>query len=445
MTIFHAFNVGVSGIQSQGHRLQVISQNIANVDTTGYKNMRSEFANLVGSALVNTIDTGGARANDSQTNTKQGEIIGTTQVTDIAIAGPGFFAVGQNVLANSSLMFTRAGTFTPDNAGNLRNGAGFYLQGWRLSTTGTVPSMTPSALETVNVEALDEQAVPTSTMEMHLNLYSAQGIYNGTPVYNAGDITANMSGGVIQPHFSQPLTVIDSEGEDHTIYASFLKTAINTWSVELRAQDATQLSSGLTQIANGTLVFNGDGSLSSVSSSITQPGTISWTGGTANTIAIDWGTAGPIFGTPGATTVGRVDGVTQLDKTYELGTISQNGIRPGTLKGITISEDGYVVANYDNGSTNRLFLIPLVKFVNPDQLEALSGTVYVQSELNGDPTYVQPGEDGAGVLRGSSLERSTADEAEELTNMIITQRSYQMNSSVISRTDSMLQTLTQMI
>ncbi len=455
MGIFGAMNIGITGIQAQSARIGATSQNIANLDTDGYKLVRAEFVNLIGSRIAGSVDTGGVRDVEMQINSLQGEVIISPVNTDIAIDGNGFFAVRQSASTTDALLYTRAGSFRPDADGNLRNGAGFYLQGWPLDTQGELATELQgadidsgtaiSALRTVNAQQFDQIPVPTGAMALHMNLDAAQDVYAGAPVYDATDPAANMTLGGVQPHFRHPLTVVDSTGVAHTVHAGFLKTGVNSWAVELYAATPADTASGAAQVASGTLTFNGDGTLASVSPALAQVG-IAWSNGAdASSIAMNWGTAGPIFGTPGATVVGRSDGVTQFDSGFTIGATIQDGLEIGRLESITVSAEGYLVSNYDNGGTRRLYMIPLVKFVDPNQLDAQTGTVFQTSLQASEPDFLRPGEGGSGTLRGNSLERSNADESTELTHLIVAQRSYQFNSQLISRTDGMMETLTQMV
>jgi flagellar hook-basal body protein len=268
------------------------------------------------------------------------------------------------------------------------------------------------------------------------------------PAYGATDSTKNMSSGSIPPQFSRPLRVFDALGTGHDLTVAFIKTAVNTWAVEVYAVPADDIISSLPngQIANGIVTFNGDGSLFDISAGLTQELNITWTNGAVpSDITFDWGTAGEPFGTPGATNIGKSDGLSQFNSDFKVNFVNQNGAPVGDLLGVTIDENGFVVASFNNGETQRLFKIPLAKFANPNQMEAVSGNVYAQSSLSGEVNLRQPGSSGVGKIAPSSLEQSNVELAGQLTDMIVAQRSYQANTKVISTADNLLEALNQII
>lgn len=267
-----------------------------------------------------------------------------------------------------------------------------------------------------------------------------------TQNYDPDSTTINMAEEGIGPHYSREVTMVDSEGELHTITVGFLKTGINTWAVEIYADSAAEIGAVSPQIASGTLTFNGDGSLASVSSSLTAALSIAWAdpAGATNSVTFDFGTAGAAEGTVGATVFGAFDGVAQLDKSYS-GRAVQNGFQSSNLKNVEITEDGYVVGIYENGGTQRLYKIPLAQFIEPNELQSLSGNIFAESNNSGVAFFSSPNQGAAGSLVSSSLENSNVETEAELVNMIVAQRSYQANSKTISTTDNMLQTLTQML
>ncbi len=175
MSIFGAMFSGVTGLHAQSQALGMIADNIANVNTIGYKGTAARFFSLVTQAASRTTFTpGGVASSPSQSIDRQGLLQSSVSKTDIAIAGRGFFVVNQASASNSQFLFTRAGSFNPDQNGNLVNTAGYYLQGWPLTDGDTLPTNTStlSSVETVNVANLAGTATPTSTVNLSLNLPS---------------------------------------------------------------------------------------------------------------------------------------------------------------------------------------------------------------------------------------------------------------------------------
>ncbi len=268
------------------------------------------------------------------------------------------------------------------------------------------------------------------------------------PAYDPTNSAKNMASGAIGPQFSRPVTIFDALGTGHNLTVAFIKTTSNTWAVEVFATPETDVTSSLPdgQLAFGTLTFNGDGSLRSVSSGLSNPININWTNGAlASDLTFNWGTAGQPFGTPGATSVGKTDGLTQFDSNYNVNFVNQNGAPVGQLVGVSIDGNGFIIASYNNGETQRLFKIPLGEFANPDELQPVSGNSFAQTSQSGVVNLRQSGSSGVGTIESGSLEASNVELADQLTDMIVAQRSYQANTKVISTANTLLDDLNQIL
>lgn len=263
------------------------------------------------------------------------------------------------------------------------------------------------------------------------------------PSYDPTDNTKNMAGGVIAAQFSRPATVFDALGAGHNLNIGFIKTAVNTWAVEVYASPASDIASSSNgQVASGTLTFNGDGSLRSVSSGLSTPVSINWSNGAAtSTIEFNWGTAGQPFGTVGATTFGKTDGVTQFNTNYNVNFVNQNGAPVGQLVGVSIDENGFIIANYSNGENQRLYKIPLAQFAAPNEMQSVNGNAYAQTASSGVVNLKQPGTSGVGTISAATLEASNVELANQLTDMIVAQRSYSANTKVIQTANQLLEDL----
>jgi flagellar hook protein FlgE len=275
-------------------------------------------------------------------------------------------------------------------------------------------------------------------------------------VYDPTLATNNMSGGGIAANFNRTDKIVDNNGIEHEIRINFLKTAVNTWAVEITSVPATGVTSAGGQIAAGTLSFNGDGSLATISPSLSAPINFAWssTGTTPpnattptvnNTVTIDWGTAGQIFGTPLATTIGSTDGMRQLSTSYSVDSLTQDGHAAGTLQNVSVSDDGIVTAFYRNGASQDLYRVPLAKFINPDGLRSETGTIFAESETSGFINLYASGQNGVGEIVSEALENSNVELASELTDIIVAQRAYQSNTKSITTADDMLKTITDML
>lgn len=267
------------------------------------------------------------------------------------------------------------------------------------------------------------------------------------PQYDpTGNVGSNMASGDITAQFSRNVRIYDGLGSGHDVRFSFIKIATNTWAVEAHMIPETDISTSLVdgQIATGTIVFNGDGTLRSVSASLINPITINWRNGAEpSTVSLDLGTAGQPFGTVGASVIGLSDGLSQFDAAYNVNFANQNGAPVGQLVSVSIGEDGIVTASYSNGETQQLYQLPLAEFANPDGLNAISGNVFSQTRESGEVNLREAGTNGTGTMVSGALEASNVDLAEQLTDMIVAQRAYQANTRVIRTTDELLEQLNQ--
>lgn len=415
MSIYGAMFSGVSGLSAQSRALGMISDNISNVNTVGYKSTKAHFATLVTQSINQNVYTpGGVRAMPTQQVDKQGLLQSSASGTDIAVSGNGFFVVNESATPGlgNDFMFTRAGSFNRDAEGNLKNTAGYYLQGWPLDNNGQPVGNTSvlSSLETVNIGNLSGTARATTEASLSANLPSTAAV---------GD-THEMG-----------VQIYDSLGNAHDLALTFTKTADNTWDYAISdpvlASTATT-SGNITGGAAGSIVFDGNG----VPTTITAPNIdITWTtgGATNSSIALDLGTAAGL------------DGITQFAGEFEPGPTDQNGVSFGQYTGVVINEDGVVTALFDNGETKDIYKIPVAQFSNPNGLAGRDGNAYLQTSASGDVSLTAANTGGAGKIASGALEASNVDLAEEFTDMIVTQRAYSASAKVITTADEMLDEL----
>jgi flagellar hook protein FlgE len=405
---------GVSGLAAQSNALGMISDNIANVNTIGYKGTTARFSTLVTQAATQTTHTpGGVMSSPYSFIDRQGLLQGSSSGTDLAVAGQGFFVVNEsaNPGFGDDFYFTRAGSFNPDQNGNLVNAAGYYLQGYDLRATTPPPSSsTFTNLSTVNIANLSGSAAATTGISLGLNLPSTAAV--GATHF----VTAQ---------------VFDSLGNAHDMNITFTKTATNEW--DWAASDPTldggATSSG-TAVGAGTITFDTDGTpLTFVPAAPSIDITGFTTGAGDSTITLNLGT------------IGSTDGLSQFSGEFVIGNIDQDGVRFGNYTGITISDQGIVTALFDNGQRQDIYQLPLGMFRNPNGLEQKTGNVYLETDRSGNFQLNLAGNGGAGDIAPGALESSTVDLAEEFTKMIITQRAYSANTKVITTADEMLDEL----
>ncbi len=442
MSIYTALRAGVSGLTANSSALAVISDNIANVNTVGYKRGGVDFSALVNAQNSNTTyNAGGVLPLTRQQISLQGSLEQSRSSTDLAVSGEGFFIVSSNnqPLANGgNVLFTRAGSFTIDADGFMVNAQGLFLQGWPVASDGSVSSSPTSlsAIEPVNISGVGGLAEPTANVGLNANLNSAQADYNPATqgAYDVGD----MATGTITPHFESSLEVFDSLGAARTIAFGFLKTGPNTWRVEAYARPQSNITGGAGTggiLAAGILNFNTDGTVASVA----PHGTASTVQDIDAAFTIDWAAA------TGASdqdvTLDLASGMTQFANNFGVTSVTADGVPPGDLVGLVLEGDGFLTAQFSNGRARALYQIPLATFLNPNGLKADQGGAFRTTLASGLYNINSSNAGGAGRIQSGVLEASNVDLAAEFTNLITTQRAYSAASRIITTADQMLEEL----
>ncbi|MBL4616693.1 MAG: flagellar hook protein FlgE [Robiginitomaculum sp.] len=456
MSLYAALNIGVQGLRANSSALSGISNNIANINTVGYKRTRTDFSALVSSQTNNVLASGGGVSAEGRRQiSQQGLIQSASSTTDMAIAGNGFFAVTEQAGSTGTrpnLLYTRAGAFSPDESGNLRNSAGYYLQGWQSEADGSfnTNSTNTSALSTVNVSSVSGVAEASTALSLNGNLLSTQTISASAATYNGATSANNMASGAITADFERSVQVFDSLGGVRNLKVAFLKdaTAANTWNVEIYSSPASDVVGGAGlvdgQLATGTVVFNADGTINTAGSTLPTSlpilasdsgvpgaGAVRWAEGAgiaAQTISLD------LNGTNG------VGGLTQFDATSGFSSVNVNGSAFGNLLGVSIDREGFVSANFTNGVSRKIYQLPVATFSNANGLNAADGGAYRETTQSGAMSLRQAGQ-LAGSIASQALEGSNVDLAEEFTDLISVQRAYSASSKIITTADEMLDEL----
>lgn len=271
------------------------------------------------------------------------------------------------------------------------------------------------------------------------NFLAEMGLTTGViqPTYDGSSSSlTSMASGNVTPAFQRNVTIYDSLGQAHQVNVGFIKTSNNNWRAEIYTLDANDTANGGTQIASGKITFNTDGSLASIDSSLTDGiPALTWSNGaTSDALSFDFGTAGQI-GT------GKTDGLRQFSGAYNVDFLTQNGSSAGLLDSVSIDPDGFIIANFSNGQTQKLYKIPLADFSNPNGLIAKNGNSYIQSFESGEVNLKESGSSGAGTISPGSLEGSNTELSTELTSMIVAQRAYQASAKVITTASQLLEDL----
>lgn len=440
MSIYTALRAGVSGLTANSSALAVISDNIANVNTVGYKRGGVDFSALVNAQNSNTTyNAGGVLPLVRQQVTLQGSLEQSRSPTDLAISGEGFFIVSTNnqQLSNGgSVLFTRAGSFTIDAQGYMVNAQGLFLQGWPVGSDGSVTSSPTSlsAIEPVNISGVGGLAEPTENVGLNANLNSAQAEYSGLPAYSVGGLAT----GAITPHFESSMEIFDSLGAPRTIAFGFLKTGPNQWRVEAYARPDSNITGGAGTggvLAAGLINFNTDGTVATVAGH----GTASLVQDIDDAFTINW--AASTGAAAQDVELNLIAGLTQNANNFGITSVTADGVPPGDLVGLVLEGDGMLTAQFSNGRARALYQIPLATFLNANGLQADVGGAFRTTLASGLYNINSANAGGAGRIQAGALEASNVDLAEEFTSLITTQRAYSASSKIITTADEMLEEL----
>lgn len=415
-----SFSAGLSGLNANQTALSVIGNNLANINTIGYKTSTVTFADLVsqtvGGASANPMQVGlGVTTGSISPVFSQGPIESTSEATNVAIQGAGFFVVE----GDQGQAYTRAGNFSFDDSGTLVTPDGYRVQGYTATDPATNQIITTGPPTDIVVPpGVLRAPVPTSVFQTLSNLDS-----------NA----------VIGSNFTTSVQLYDVKGSPHVMTITYTKTAAGTWNyaMTLPGADVTGGTAGTPYAlpagsgGSGTLVFDANGRLQTVNGAAPADVTVTtpaWTNGAAATV-MSWDLVDP----------NNVTSITGYSSASTTSSISQNGSAAGTVNNITITSDGTITGTFGAGQTIAIGRLALANFNNPKGLVKLGSNRYGESQAAGLPNIGVAGEGGRGTLIGSSLEQSNVDMAREFTQMILAQRGYQANSKTITVADELLQ------
>lgn len=402
--MFSSFSTALSALNADSTAIDVVGNNLANLNTTGFKTSDVSFQDLVAQSLSGgqTQVGSGVAAPTTQMDFSQGSIQSTGGALDAAIQGGGFFVVQT---ANGATQYTRAGNFQVDGQGNLTTATGETVQGWT-PVNGVLSPSGPTGSITLPLGSL-QAAKPTSNMSVNLNLNAAAA---------AGDT------------FSTSVQVYDSLGVSHVVSFTFTKSATaNQWgySISFPNSDLTSAGTPLT----GTLTFSSAGVLTSPAAGSAAPALAvsNLTDGAAN-MNINWNLYN-----------GTSPSVTQFSQASATSAQSQDGSAAANLTQVSIENGGQVLAQYSNGNQVVVGQIAMASILNPESLISAGDNNFTLSANTALPAIGVPGTGGRGQLLGGSLEASNADIAKEFTNLIQFQRSYEANAKVVTTVDQLSQ------
>ena len=403
-----SFQQGLSGLNAASKSLDVISNNVANASTIGFKQSQAQFADVFANTLSGSggsqVGIGSKLASVSQLFS-QGNVSVTNNPLDLAVNGRGFFRMSDE----GSISYSRNGQFQIDKDGHIINGSGLRLTGYLANVAGVLDTAAPTELVIPN-----NDLTPSATSEVNavLNMDSRSATLSAAAFDLADPATY---------HNSTSVAIYDSLGNAHTLSTYFLKTAANTWQV-FAANDGVQIGAA----AVGTLTFKADGSIDAATTAL-LPFSIS--------TAVTTGATTPL--------VFDIDftGTTQFGSSFGVNSLAQDGYTSGRLSGFAIGGDGIILGRYTNGQSGTLGQVILANFNNAQGLQPLGDNGWAETSVSGVPLVGSPSSGSLGALQSAAVEESNVDLTAELVNMITAQRIYQANAQSIKTQDAVLQTL----
>jgi len=408
-----AFTTALSGVNAAQSDLDVISNNIANSSTTGFKTGRAEFGDVYAQSLLGTTTPTpgqGVKVTGITQQFSQGDLEFTDNALDVAINGDGFFQVKENGVVE----YTRAGAFKIDKDGYISTVSGARVQGFQVdATTGAVTGnigdiQTQTAL-------LDPKASTTATITGNLN---AGATAPTTTPFSATDSTSYNS--------TTSLAVFDSKGNSHTLDLYFVKTATaNQWDVYSYI-DGTSTTANATTALITALPFSTAGAYDATGNKGTATIAQDVAGAASLSIALD------------------ITGLTQYGTNFAVTTAAQNGYSAGQLSSIEVNEYGLVSARYSNGISSAMGQFALADFQNPNGLQPVGSSNWIETFKSGLPVLNKAGNANLGLIQGFALEQSNVAITQELVDLIVAQRNFQANAQVVQAEDAITQTIINM-
>jgi len=411
-----SFSAGLSGLSANSTYLSVIGNNLANINTVGYKASAVSFADLVSQTVGSTsenptqIGLGVVTGSISPVFT-QGNIENAAEPTNVAIQGQGFFIVKDPDSGGNA--YTRAGNFSFNADGALIGPDGWTVQGYTAKnpTTGAIVT-TGQPTDIIVPPGVLQAPAATSTITTQINL-------NTNAVIDAAN-----------PEYTQSVQIYDTKGTAHVLTLVFNKTSASAWTVSVTAPtvDLTGATTPPSTSISGptNLTFDALGHLTSPTADIVIP-TQNWNNG-ATTPAINWDIIPP-SGLPT---------ITSYDSPSAAPSITQNGSAAGQIDNITVNSAGEIIASFGAGQTVTVGQLAMANFNNPKGLQKLGQNHYGETAAAGVANIGVAGTGGRGSITGNALESSNVDMAQEFTRMILAQRGYQANAKSITTADEVL-------
>jgi flagellar hook protein FlgE len=430
-SIVNGLFAGRAGIGSHGAAIAVVGDNISNASTIGFKASRAEFEDLMAGDSAGSVAVGsGSSLAAVSTVFEQGTFEFTGRALDLAIDGNGFFVVAKD----AQRFYTRAGNFKVDSSGYVVNQGGLAVLGF--------PSNGSGALEPLNINAIEQSSVATTTVSIAGNVNASSPVMTGPipdtaanpPVTTYADLNNAAA-------YSTVVDIFDSLGQTHTVTFFFFHTAPNEYTARAYVSneeiDANPTVSGFPRLIDVTtpansqkvMTFRGDGQRTAPATPDTPDiqGSIAWNNGANPTnLSVNFSP------------------FTQYSANANILSISQDGKGIGAVTDVNIGENGQISAVLSNGQTALIGTVGLVNFASPEGLTRIGKNLLSQSPSSGEPIVGRPTSGTFGALKSGSVELSTVDIASEFVKIITLQRGFQASSRIITTINQLLNDIIQL-
>ena len=429
-----SFNTALSGLNAAQSDLAVTSNDIANVNTVGFKESRAEFADIFATSSLGSGATAigaGVLLSKVAQQFNQGNLNFTSNSLDLAISGDGMFVMSPN-LTSSELLYSRAGALGINADGFIVNTSGQYLKVFPVNADGSVSATSISSLVNLQLPPTSGSPSPSTEIEISVNLPAGDTGLDPAAFNSADPNTYNSS---------TSISILDSLGEAHVATFYYIKDQAtpNTWAQYLSVDGAaTDIAGGIAAapltLLYAELLFDSSGNFDPAASTPAPPAFIETvalplTNGAdpTQTMIIDYASNEP----------------TQFASGFSVSKLDHNGAATGQLSGLDIADDGVVRANYTNGTATSLGKIALGKFANNQGLKQDGNTSWVESINSGTVIAGEAGTSTFGLIRSGALESSNVDLTAELVNLITAQRNFQANAKSIETSNTVTQAILQ--
>jgi len=431
-----AFSTALSGLSAASKNLQVTGNNIANANTTGFKESRAEFADVYANSLGGgnlTAGSGVTVAAVAQQFT-QGSLEFSDNTLDLALKGDGFFTLGESLTDTEGRLYTRSGEFKLNNDGTVVNNQGKPLLVYRPNGTTVEEGFSQGVLQTLKLDSMQGLPTPTNTVNEQVNLDANKPDISAT-TFDPSDTNSYTN--------QTSVSVYDSLGNSHSLTSYFVAGGLDAsnnreWEVYHYIDgNPVNVSSpgaggvtGTGGVVGEKLVFNSTGQLvaptpgSGILGDV-QLGSYTIPGSSASPLAIKMS-----YGNS-----------THIASAFSIDALNQNGLPAGQLTGLTIDDSGVVFARFSNGGSKPLGQVALTRFANPQGLAKLGDTMWGASSDSGEAISGAAGTNNFGEVQSSALESSNVDLSAELVNLIIAQQAYQANAQTLSTENTITQTI----